>query len=296
MGEAKERVPVEPFLAWCREREAQILREIDHYPAIGHMGQAAGRTPAGAAPHTMLIMELGWEHEVGSRRLHRWEHENQSTDVDRAIVEDALHHAGASFEEVYPDEPPSPSALRDCRLGMGRMMTDAEVVAAHTVYVRGRMTTTTLAEALWRRFGYSSPVACAKALSVAFRGLGLPVRQCTGSTVTGRRCARTPCDQSDFCAEHGRTDVRPSQIGGRASAVRQVASTWMPDPEFVERVRVLYVDMGVPMYLIGERLIDETPLRSAQWLAAKLAMIATGEGWYDPLHAGRRRVEEGVAA
>lgn len=296
MGEVKERVSVQPFLAWCREREAQILREIDHYPAIGHIGQAAGRTPAGAAPHTMLIMELGWEHEVGSRRLHRWEHENQSTDVDRAIVEDALHHAGASFEKVYPDEPESPIALPTCRLGMRRLMTDAQVVAAHTVYVRGRMTSMTLAELLYRRLGYATVGSCAKALEVAFKGLGLPIRQCTATKRMGGRCGRTPCVGSDLCTEHAGGEDRPSHRGGRASAARQQAAMWIPGPEFVERARVLHVERGVSMNQVGRQLLDETPLRSAQWLARRVAMIAAAEGWYRPLHAGRRRIEEGVAA
>lgn len=291
----KDPIPVGPFLEWCRSREAQIRRELDRCPAIqARVGEAG---PTSWAPRARLVMELGWPIETGQRRLWRWEFENQGETVARATIEDALEHAGAAFSEVYPDLPTV--ELRACRLGMARRMTDSQVVAAHTVYIRNRMTTVTLGELLWERFGYASAAACAKALEVAFKGLGLPIRQCCGLTRAGARCSRAPLPHSDFCPEHGDAEERPSQRGGRVSGITQTASTWVPSPALVERARALHIDMGASMNEVGRRLLPETPLRSAQYLSKKFAVIADAQGWYRPLHAGRKplaAVDERAAA
>lgn len=212
----REPIRVAPFLEFCRKREEQIRRELNEYPAIGLHGGASYGTDA----RTRLVLSFGWDVEAGLRKLHRWSHpeggEHHSGWVDRAEIEDALAHAGARFGEVYDieDEP-----LRTpVRLGQHRRMTDAQVIAAHTVYVKARMTMYTMAELLWQRYGYVNADGCRKALAVAFRGLGLSTRRCAATTRHARPCRNHPLRGCDFCAEHDDSAVHPSQL---AVAARQ---------------------------------------------------------------------------
>lgn len=269
MGEVKERVPVEPFLAWCREREAQILREIDHYPAIGRIGAAL------AAPHATLVMELGWEHGVGSRRLHRWEHENESTDVDRAIVEDALHHAGVDFYDVYVDVKPPKG--KGGRLGLGRRMTDAQVIAAHVVYTRGKLTVREVAELIFERHGHASVGAADAALRNAWRSLGLPLRACAAVNENGKPCGNAPRSGHDHCHTH-------------------LGCGWRLPDELVRQARALHEREQKSFLAVATALQEQTPYRSAKWLACQIATIAASEGWHQTQQFGARRKHTSVRA
>ena len=72
-----ETVHVGPFLRWLDERFETHGRQ-------------------------QTILDLGWS-DSDERRLHRWRFENLLPYVPVAVVEDALHHAGARLVEVYPE-------------------------------------------------------------------------------------------------------------------------------------------------------------------------------------------------
>jgi len=95
----KEPIDVAPFLAWCANRETRIRRELGSEHGIADGKQTNHRE--------RLVTELGWTIEAGTRRLHRWTHPDQGDGfsglVERAVIEDALHHAGVQFADVYPD-------------------------------------------------------------------------------------------------------------------------------------------------------------------------------------------------
>lgn len=273
-----EPLPLAPFLAWCDTHEAAIRREL----------RAGAMTGESDAEHTRyrLVCDLGWPPEAGKRRMHRWRHENTTGHAERADIQDALEHAGVEFEDIYPHtEPPRE---RRMRLGEQRLMTDKQVIAAHTIYTRQRMTMTTLSELLWARFGYRTPGSCAKALCIAFRGLGLKRRQCTATRHDGQRCERPPNADSDTCAEH-RDGIRPSHIGGRNFAARQTAAMWQPSADLIAQVRAMHTG-GMPFRQIGEQLLPQTPLRSADHLAQRIAAIAARDGWHQTQHIRRPRV------
>jgi hypothetical protein len=273
----REPIEVAPFLAWCEQREERIRREIDNYPAISgnREGGVTPRFPIGEDARGRLVMELGWGAENGARLLYRWTHEIAGL-VERAKVEEALFAAGAHFAEVYPDAP-SPRRLV-VRLGQGRKMTDAQVRAAYVLYTQGRMTTTTLGQALWRKFGYASDRACSRALLDAFQGFGLPLRKCAGITSRGARCGGSPLHGTDFCVEH-RDGFRPSRKGGLVSARRQAEGMFRPSEEFVTKVREMY-EGGMRFGTVAAAVIGETPLSSSHYLANCLSDIAVMQGWH----------------
>ena len=288
-----EPIPVQPFLDWCDRREAEIRRELDAYPAISGRRSGGGGVERGAQfgmdPRGRLVMEIGWSVENGQRRLHRWRYENLSGQVERAEVEEALHYAGVPFDLIYPLEAESVKSVR-VRLGENRLMSDSEVIAAHTVYHRARMSTTHLGELLYERFGYSTPSACAKALSVAFRGLGLEVRRCSATRADGGRCERTPADGSEHCLDHG-DGHRPCEVAGRRSGMARTARAYRLPPELVARARHLHVEHGRTLREIARTLLPSTPLGSEDYLAQQLGAIAHREGWHRTAHlAGRKRV------
>lgn len=205
-----DRIPVAPFIDWCNQREQMIRRELDAHPAItaGRHGGGPVTVPQHANPRARLVMELGWDHDNGLRRLHRWEHEGDGH-ADRNAIEDALHHAGVAIDDVYPDLP-EPEALDDehdrycpkcryvvsslrgqcpwcktavsqtrvyrtSRVGMNSKMTDQQIRAAHTLYTSG-MTLQQVGALIWQRYGYSSVHSCSGGLRRAWRIRGLPQR------------------------------------------------------------------------------------------------------------------------
>lgn len=162
-----ERIPIAPFLAWCERREAQIANQLDRYPALGV-------NPDGMNPHARLMLELGWTPDTGGRRLLRWASDHATGMEDRAIIEDALHHAGAAFNDVYPDI--TDSSGYPCRVGQGRLMTDTQIRAAHIIYERTGLSLLQLGGLLWERYGYANVDSCTCGLRHSFKNLGLPVR------------------------------------------------------------------------------------------------------------------------
>lgn len=162
----KEPIAVEPFLKWCEAREAEIQREFDAAPS--------DRWQSESSAHRLVLFEIGWPTDSDARRYLRWRNESLTGLVERAVVEDALHHAGVDFYAVYLDVP-DPKGPGDW-VGRGRWMTDAEVLAAHTVYWRGGVSLRRLGDLLWERYGYSGSVSCATQLRRAFVNLGLPCR------------------------------------------------------------------------------------------------------------------------
>lgn len=210
MAPLREPIDVQPFLDWCERREAQIRRELDNYPAITATTGRAGTAGAlrGQQSQIRLAMELGWSAEHGPRRLHRWRNELADGTVERAIVEEALFHADADFEHVYPHLADR-RAVRDAycpacrsevivtdtacpwcdqhvsaqrpagsqpRLGQGHRMTAREIRAAHIIYDRAGLSLNALADLIYERFGYRSSMSCASALRRGFLALGLPRR------------------------------------------------------------------------------------------------------------------------
>ncbi len=85
MRRIDEPVSLAPFLAWVEGRERQHA----------HTGD----------PVAAVVRDIGWDGESGVRRLHRWRHESITGMAERADVEDALHHAGVRWDEVYDPDP-----------------------------------------------------------------------------------------------------------------------------------------------------------------------------------------------
>lgn len=275
----REPIPVGPFLEFCATRLAQIRRELDVYPAITFSGRPG--KPPGVDATARLVMSFGWDPDGGSRKLNRWANPEQgdghSGYVDRAEVEDALRNVGVEIADVYPH---LPAAQDGCnRMGQHRRMTDAQVIAAHTVYTKGRMTMTTLGELIYKRFGYANASSCARSLAVAFRGLGMPLRQCAGVTCSGRRCQLPPVSLCDFCQEHDLRPLRPSQIGAAARVRQQAQYSWNPSAETLALARRLHVDQGLS-WRETARQIAPTVNRSERHVAQCLSIIAAREGWH----------------
>jgi hypothetical protein len=112
-----EMVPAEPFSDWLNQRVAYWATRLDG--AGGHEGET------GPAAH--VCQEVGWwgslkrERDTGIRKLYRFRTRHsektvgrvkgggrgvivkvEATEFPRDVVEEALHHAGVLFEELYP--------------------------------------------------------------------------------------------------------------------------------------------------------------------------------------------------
>ncbi len=239
MTDLREPLDVAPFLAWCDRREQQIRRELDAWPAIG--------VRQNISVQDRLVAELGWDISPGIRRLHRWRRE--VTHVERATVEEALFHAGADFETLYPDlEPKGPGD----RLGQGRLMTNDELRAAHVIYLRAQLSLRQLGDLLWERYGYANAASCASQIQRGFANLGLPRRtptegqhlthmthgltvggkvaplykrhvklgrhgQCSADRKDGERCPRAAQPGGDVCGYH-----QPDEIARRRAQIAAV--------------------------------------------------------------------------
>jgi hypothetical protein len=258
----KEPLAVAPFLEWCDKRETQIRRDLDNLPGLRSfkLNDDAG---------SRLVMELGWDVESGQRRLRRWRHETLSGLIGREVIEEALFCAGVPFEEIYPDEPTPPRVA--VRLGQGSRMTQPQLVAAHTVYMRANMTMNDVAALIWQRYGYANPEAARHALTRGWRSLGLQVRrQCTQITADGERCDKAPLSGQEHCFKHDKK-----------------TQTWQMPRELTERARALHVEEGLTLNAIGALLVDETPWQTWKYAARRIAIIAHEQGWHRQLAGGR---------
>ncbi len=267
----QQRVPLAPFLAYCEQREAQIRRELDEYPAItaGRSG-GAPTAPQHSNVGARLVMDLGWDVEGGQRRLHRWRHESGAdARGDRALIEDALEHAGEDFCEWYPDEPRVEAWPYSGRMGRQRYMTDAQIIAAHTVYMRGQMTAQQLADMIWQRYGYKDARGCARALQAAWVRMALPARPCAATRNGGGRCRKSPARNSGYCLQHDET-LKPRHA-------------WAPPPELLAEARAMH-EQGTSFRAIGFALVDRCEWKHPTYVGVRLGEIAKAQGWY---YAGR---------
>lgn len=251
-GRIREPIPVGPFLEFCATREEKIRRELECSDSA-----------------TRLVMSLGWDPDRGLRRLNRWRNPDQGDGhsgwVDRAEIEDALSCAGSDILDIYPDVPrPQPYSTR---LGVGRYMTDRQLIAAHTVYVRARLTVAEVAELVRGRFGYSTVPSAEQALRIGWRALGLELRRCSHTARRGGRCYLHPLHGVDHCVSH-----RPG---------------WTMPATLVSDARALHTT-GISFNEIGKRLVDRTPWKNPHYLATQLARLARVEGWHHSQHLGCR--------
>jgi hypothetical protein len=263
----EEPLPVGPFLWWCHRRMEQIEREFD--PLL------RGGAAQSDAVQGRLLMEIGWVGEWDSRRLYRWAFELPAGLVERSIVENALDHAGGDFYRVYWSV--RPPRGKGGRLGLGRRMTDAQVIAAHTVYTRGKLTVRGVAELIFERYGHASAGAADVALRTAWRSLGLPLRSCAGVNENGERCGNAPRSGHDHCHTH-------------------LGCGWRLPDDLIRQARTLHGVAGQSFVVIADALQDQTPYRSSKWLAMQLASIAASEGWHRTQQFGNRRRHAGVRA
>lgn len=238
----REPLPVGPFLWWCHRRVVEIERELD-LPANKR------NLPFQEGPQCRLLFEIGWHGEHDSRRLYRWAHETPSGLVERGLVEDALDHADVDFYEVYWTVLPPAETTR---VGFTRRMTDAQVLAAHTVYWRGEVSLGVLGEMLWERYGYANAESCEDQLRRAFISFGLPRRlqaeasalahfkhglcrngrraalyqrvmdlqrygQCTAERKDGSQCPRAAKPGTEHCGYH-----QPEEVARRQAQIELV--------------------------------------------------------------------------
>jgi hypothetical protein len=242
MHKIREPLEVKPFLDWAARRE-QVL-EV----------QYSDRAEDGKGGLHRLLEEIGWSDPSGHKRMYRWRHELRRGIVERATVEDALHHAGYLFSDVYPDVE-LPSSSTDRRYTPQRLMTDDQVVAAHTVYVKAKLTMLEVANLLWEKYGYVSPTACRKALSVAFRALALPSRRCTATARSGEVCGGPPGSGLDVCLMHAEEGaaVMAFEMQRRGGS----EGRW-PVPEYVvAEARTMREEWGMPFTKIAACFIDD---------------------------------------
>jgi len=111
---AGDYLPAAPFVQWLNERHAQLERDL---------GGAAGRSGA----HQALAAELGWADARGLRRLWSYRRSRATTDRDgvagehhtnhysRAVIEDALEHAGVELAALGQARPGDDAQMRAAR-------------------------------------------------------------------------------------------------------------------------------------------------------------------------------------
>lgn len=199
----KDPVPVGPFLEW-------VERRLDRL-AAAH-GDEHGSV-------TALCGELGWEAETGARFLFRLRSgENRSGMTERARLEDALHHAGVGWWEVYGDDEPEGSqrwcgwcvemvAVVDgdrcawCghatlaerptrparRRGVRPKLDDATLLKLHRIHRDKGASVLELSRRIYRRAGYKSARSCSRCIYVGWRRLGLSARDRVEQTVLSSR-------------------------------------------------------------------------------------------------------------
>lgn len=244
----REPIEVGPFLAWCDRRLAAIRRDLDTLPAI--------ERTASLGEEQRLLADLGWTGEAGARRMHRWRNENRAGLAERAEVEDALWNADMALDEVYPDfadagRKPHPIVGRAVR-----RMTDEQVLAAHIVYGRCKLSSTELGGLLYHKYGYANAESAGRALQRAFKNLGLPPRACVATARGGAPCAKWPVSGSDYCVEHagGRQGIAACQ------PTDEQRHPYRPDDILMGQARRMHHEEGISMLRIAEALAPRTPI------------------------------------
>jgi hypothetical protein len=150
-------------------------------------------------------------------------------------------------------------------------MTDEQLIAAHTVYLRGGLTMSAVSALIWRRYGYANQEAARCALKHGWRALGLSTRRrCAGITADGARCQKAPLNKRDHCAKHDQSVTRG----------------WEPPRELLDHARELH-ETGTSLRQIGVLLIDDVQWKHPTYVAKRLARVAAAEGWHQRLTGGR---------
>lgn len=111
--------------------------------------------------------------------------------IERRQVEDVLHANETFYWEVY-DEPfePEPEPKVDARgrdatrpRGVSRRLSDSQVEAAYRIHVEAGISMRELGRLGWEQWGYANADSAARALGVAFAGMGLEARDRIEATV-----------------------------------------------------------------------------------------------------------------
>ena len=200
------------------------------------------------------------------------------------------------FWHIYPDlDKPQPHRSAAFLERQRRKMTDAEVLAAHTVYMRARLTRKQIAEMIWERYGYANASAAHKSLIIAFQRLGLPSRRCGRPTRSGEPCQGHPGTGIDTCLEHSDRLVRPSQMAGPLVRQWTIEHTWQPDEQFLADVKRMHIDEGLPFQTVARLLLGRTTITSVGHLSRRLRDIARAEGWHLTQHQWPARRERQAA-
>lgn len=188
-----------PFRAWCEKRLLPKAKDWKH-----EVGELAGRVTTAD-----LAAELG----IDERRLSAWRRENRT--LDRDYLEDALHHAGVSITDLYPDLEDAAEAgpKPGPPFGFGSKLTDEQVVVLHRLHVERGLSIRELGRRSYRALGYRSWQAAEYGIRRGFIRLGLEsVRRHAFARNSDRRCARVkangePCGSfamhgEDYCWPH----------------------------------------------------------------------------------------------
>lgn len=190
-----EQLSPQPFRQWCAWR-------------LDPRGwDRPNSTPTEDAAVEQLAIDLG----IGDRKLRRWRNENRT--LERIEVEEALHHAGVGFWEVYPDADLPVGFLRpQHEPGYGSYLTDDQVRELHAAHVAGA-SIRVLASRIYQKAGYKTPASAQYGIRKGFQRLGLrailrhpkhlaTTRRCGLPTSDGTPCENTPAPGSDLCWTH----------------------------------------------------------------------------------------------
>jgi hypothetical protein len=159
-------------------------------------------------------------------------------------------------------------------------------LAAHTVYVRAKLTQTSLAELLYEKYGYANAWSCSIQLVKAFRSMGLPARRCTSTTHAGTRCERNPLQGMDVCALH---DPARKGFWSEIAVARGGHPRFELPEDLLHRARIMREEWSMSWLSIARSLSPETPLTSVDHLAKRLGE-ETGRPVYAMVGAGWEQV------
>lgn len=207
------RLDPQPFRDWCEKR---LMTDLA--PHCDEVGSLAGRVTA-----EQLAERMG----IDDRRLYAWREENVWLDRDR--LEDALHRAGYSIEDIYPDLPPLPEEKPahggwGPEPGRGSLLSDENVLALHRLHIEGGVSIRELARRIYRKAGYASWEAAMHGIRRGFRRLGLEAqrrhptelairpRLCVDQKSNGEPCEAFAVTGRDRCWPHENREIAKQRI------------------------------------------------------------------------------------
>ena len=140
-------VPVEPFRSWLNERYAKYVQDLGG----GEVNQSGNEAARGMGPAQRVCIDIGWgSKETATRKLYRYRLGITETAIkrdkkivkkirrdaigfDRKTVEDALHHAGEDFYQMYAEYWLPRIGTRGRPLEVLRYILGMSVLAGHLV-------------------------------------------------------------------------------------------------------------------------------------------------------------------